>query len=103
MESVGDGRKYFILSSKFLKVAGLRLGDIVDFRFNIDDHDFVELPPELEAALVEDAALSDIWNDLSAGRKRFFCHQISSARQQSARQQATRHRRLEAVVADLKA
>jgi len=93
---VGDGRKYFILSSKFLKGAGLRLGDLAEVRFNIDDQDFVELPPELESALENDTALAEIWNALTAGKKRFFCHQISSAKQQ-----ATRDRRLQAVVDEL--
>lgn len=93
---IADGRKYFILSSKFLKMAELSIGDITEMRFTIDDQDFVDVLPELEAKLEHDNALNDIWASLSAGKKRFYCHQISSAKQQ-----ATRDKRLQAVMTEL--
>lgn len=93
---VADGRKYFILSQKFLDSAGLAIGDIADIRFNIDDQDFVEIPPELEKALVINSALQQKWDLLTSGKKRFYCHQISSAKQQN-----TRDRRLQDVIAQL--
>ena len=95
---IADGRKYFILSARFLKDAGLAEGDMTEMRFNIDDQDFVDIPVELQAALESDGELADIWNALTAGKKRFYCHQISSAKQQS-----TRDRRLQAVVCELQA
>ena len=94
---IADGRKYFILSSKFLKMAELSLGDQVDVKFNIDDQDYVELPAELQTQLEIDAKFFAIWDRLSAGKKRFYAYQISSAKQQS-----TRDRRLQAVLAELK-
>lgn len=93
---VGDGRKYFILSAKFLKDAGLQLGDMAEMRFNIDDQDHVDVPEELLDRLSHDAALSEIWTALTSGKKRFYCHQISSAKQQ-----ATRDRRLQSVIEQL--
>jgi len=93
---VADGRKYFILSAKFLKAASLAVGDMTEMRFNIDDQDFVEVPAELQARLDTDTALRAFWDTLSAGRKRFYCHQISSAKQQ-----ATRDRRLATVLSEL--
>ena len=93
---VADGRKYFILSFKFLSVAGLSVGDTTDMRFNIDDQDFVDVPDELAAALAADKALDDSWNLLTPGRQRFLCHQIASAKRQ-----ATRNRRLQDVLAEI--
>ena len=48
---VADGRKYFILSAKFLSTAGVSVGGATEMRFNIDDQDFVDVPDELADAL----------------------------------------------------
>ena len=93
---IADGRKYFILSQTFLDTAGLACGDRVDVRFNIDDQDYVEIPAELGKALAANADLDLRWNSLTAGKKRFYCHQISSAKQQS-----TRDKRLSSVLAQI--
>ena len=93
---IADARKYFILSSKFLKIAELSIGDITEMSFTIDDQDFVDVPPELEAKLEQNNVLNDIWASLSAGKKRFYCHQVSSAKQQ-----ATRDKKLQAVMTEL--
>ena len=93
---IADGRKYFILSQTFLDTAGLACGDRVDVRFNIDDQDYVEIPAELGKALAANADLDRKWNSLTAGKKRFYCHQISSAKQQS-----TRDKRLSSVLAQI--
>ena len=94
---VADGRKYFILSSKFLKSANLSVGDITEMRFNIDDQDYVDVPIELEARLETDHELHDIWSDLTSGKKRFYCYQISSAKQAK-----TREKRLEKLISEMK-
>lgn len=93
---VADGRKYFILSQKFLETAELKLGDITDVRFNIDDQDYVMVPIELEKALATNADLDLKWKSLTSGKKRFYCYQISSAKHQS-----TRDKRLLNVVSQL--
>ena len=87
--SVADGRKYFILSQKFLQSAGLLLGDWTEMRFNIDDQDFVDIPSELQAYLACNDAFREKWQGLTAGKQRFFCHQISSAKQQITRDKRT--------------
>ena len=94
---IADGRKYFILSSKFLKNAGLSAGDQVEVKFNIDDQDYVEVPAELEAQLDIDTELRAIWEALTAGKKRFYSYQITSAKQQ-----ATRDKRLQKLLAELR-
>ena len=66
-------------------------------RFNIDDQDFVDVPDELADALAADRALDTSWNRLTQGKKRFHCHQIASAKRQ-----ATRDRRLQAVLAEIR-
>ena len=93
---VADGRKYFILSQKFLDNAALHVGDITEIRFNIDDQDYVEIPTELEQALAANSILEAKWNRLTSGKKRFYCYQISSAKQQK-----TRDNRLSNLVAQL--
>ena len=93
---VADGRKYFILSAKFLKTAGLSVGDLTEMRFNVDDQDFVDVPDELDAQLNLNESLREVWTSLSSGKKRFYCHQISSAKQA-----ATRDRRLQMVLSQL--
>ena len=82
---VADGRKYFILSQKFLDKAELKVGDLTDVRFNIDDQDYVDVPVELEKALATNHDLEKKWNTLTSGKKRFYCHQISYAKQQHTR------------------
>ena len=83
---VADGRKYFILSAPFLKAAGLAIGDAVEVRFNIDDQDYVEVPPELEARLQHDDELRALWEGISAGKKRFYCHHLASAKRADTRE-----------------
>ena len=95
---ISDGRKYFILSSKFLKTAGLTIGDNTEMRFNIDDQDFVDVPDELAKQPSLNAPLNNHWMTLSSGKKRFFCHQIASAKQQT-----TRDKRLQSVISQLNA
>ena len=93
---VADGRKYFILSQTFLENAELKLGDITDVRFTIDDQDYVMVPIELEQALATNTDLDLKWKSLTSGKKRFYCYQISSAKHQS-----TRDKRLLNVVSQL--
>lgn len=93
---VADGRKYFILSQKFLDSAELQLGQMADVRFNIDDQDYVDVPIELEKALAANATLERQWDSLTSGKKRFYCHQIASAKQQ-----ATKDKRLLNVISQL--
>ena len=96
-QPVGDGRKYFILSAAFLKTAGLALGQLAEMRFNVDDQDHVDIPPELAEALDEDPDLQARWNALTPGKKRFHGHHL-----QSAKTEKTRAKRLAEVLALLK-
>ena len=93
---VADGRKYFILSQKFLDNAELMVGDMTEVRFNIDDQDYVDIPIELQHALMLNTTLKAKWESLTAGKKRFHCHQVSSAKQQK-----TREKRLADVISQL--
>ena len=93
---VADGRKYFILSQKFLDNAELMVGDMTEVSFNIDDQDYVEVPMELQQAFLSNATLEAKLNSLTSGKKRFHCHQISSAKQQK-----TRDKRLVDIISQL--
>lgn len=93
---IADGRKYFILSQRFLNNAELKIGDITEVRFSIDDQDYVDIPSELTQALATNADLDMKWNNLTSGKKRFYCHRISSAKRQ-----ATRDHRLQTIISEL--
>ena len=93
---VADGRKYFILSQKFLDNAELMVGDVTEVRFNIDDQDYVDIPIEMQHALMSNATLKAKWDSLTSGKKRFHCHHVSSAKQQK-----TRDKRLADVITQL--
>lgn len=93
---VADGRKYFILSQKFLDNAELMVGDVTEVRFNIDDQDYVNIPIELQHTLMVNPTLKAKWDSLTAGKKRFHCHHVSSAKQQK-----TRDKRLADVISQL--
>lgn len=93
---IADGRKYFILSQAFLQQAELQVGDMTELRFNIDDQDFVDIPDEITKELDSDLKFAEKWDALSTGKKRFYCYQISSAKQPS-----TRDKRVKLLIKDL--
>lgn len=95
-QPVGDGRKYFILSAKFLKDAGLSVGSWTEMRFNIDDQDHVDVPNELERIIETREDIKQIWDTLSPGKKRFHCHAIDSGKTEK-----TRTKRVASVIQQL--
>ena len=76
----GDGRRYVIVPPDLCKNTGVDLGDVVEFRFRVDDQDFVDVPAPLEEAIQAAPALADIWSNLTAGKKRMFAHHVGSAK-----------------------
>lgn len=76
----GDGRRYVIVPPVVSKVTGLDLGDLVEFRFRVDDQDFVDTPAALQDAIDADDELRSIWDGLTAGKKRMFAHHVASAK-----------------------
>ncbi|MBI1188752.1 MAG: hypothetical protein GC206_15710 [Alphaproteobacteria bacterium] len=87
------GRRFFLLSKRFLRAAGLAVGDVVEMRFAIDESDAVDTPPEITAALRRNAAFRHAWTALTPGAQRAFAHRVSSAKASS-----TRERRLSEVI-----
>lgn len=71
---------YLLLSQTRLKEMGLRVGDAVEVRFNIDTSDVVDLPEALEAALAGNAAAAEAWEALTPGRQRGLVHLVASAK-----------------------
>lgn len=74
------GRWYLLLSKRFLKSAGLELGDWVTVRFRIADQDAVEVPDALQQALDADAHAMAVWKSLTPGKRRGLAYQVSSAK-----------------------
>ena len=74
------GRWYVMLSKTLLKEARLSLGDTARVRFLVTDQDYVEVPPELSLALAENVAAAEVWESLSAGKRRGFAHRVLSAK-----------------------
>ena len=77
---VGDGRRYFIVSSEIKKNTGLDVGDVVEMRFRIDDQDHVDVPRGLELAIQSDDEANRHWDTLTAGKKRMFAFHVASAK-----------------------
>lgn len=92
----GDGRRYFIVSPKVLKGAGVAVGDVVEMRFRVDDQDRVDVPDALARALARDPAAREAWDRLTPGRRRGLAHLVHGARTE-----ATALRRVEEVLAEI--
>ncbi|MEM6599727.1 MAG: YdeI/OmpD-associated family protein [Cyanobacteria bacterium P01_C01_bin.69] len=75
-----NGRYYLLLSKRFLKLAGLELGDWVTVRLRIADQDAVNVPPALQRALEEDGHAKAMWEKLTPGKRRGLAYQVASAK-----------------------
>lgn len=78
----GQGKTYLMLSKRWLKQAGLALGDTVEVAFRIADQDAVSLPDSLRHALNGNTKANKAWADLSAGKQRALAHLVSTAKRQ---------------------
>ena len=76
----GAGRRYFILSKRVLKEAGLSVGDLVEMRFALDATDAVAIPAAIAGALKRSKAFAKAWAALTPGAQRAFVHRVSSAK-----------------------
>jgi uncharacterized Ntn-hydrolase superfamily protein len=93
-----QGRRYLFTSKAFMKQAGVKQGDTVTVRFNLADANHVELPVELEDALKADRLAARVWEKLTPGKKRGLVYRISSAAME-----ATRVKRVELILDEIKA
>ena len=74
------GRWYLLLSKKMLKAMGAAVGDTVEVRLAIADQDAVDLPQALAAALGRDAAMRNLWDAQTPGKRRGLAHRVASAK-----------------------
>lgn len=79
------GVAIFIFSQKFLREQDLEVGDRVEIRFNVGDSEFVDVPEELQNALDDNEAASNLWADFTPGRKRGFAAMVNGAKQPATR------------------
>ncbi len=93
----GHGKIYLIVSKAILKEIGLELGDQVTVQFTVADQKYVSVPGELEAALKQDKTAMKVWNALTPGKQRAFCHTVNSAKTKP-----TIEKRVKAVMLSLK-
>lgn len=92
-----SGRKwYLLLSLKYLKKCGAKLGDHVDVEFTLDDPDAVDVPPELRHAVDTNGRATQIWEQMTPGKKRGLAYRVASAKRPE-----TRQRRVEAVLEEI--
>jgi hypothetical protein len=59
---------YLILGSARLKAMGLKVGMLIELRFNIADQDGVDVPEELLGALIAPKAAQRAWDALTPGK-----------------------------------
>ena len=95
-QPAGQGKYYLILSRRFCKSAGLERGDVAVVGFNVADQNAVDVPSELEYALDANQRAREIWNSISAGKKRGLAYRVSSAQRA-----ATKENRVEEVLETL--
>ena len=95
-QPAGNKRWYLMLSKKFLKTSQLSLGDRVHVELQVADQDAVGVPKELRMALESDDRAQEIWNGLTAGKRRGFAYRVSSAKRVE-----TRERRVAEVIESL--
>ena len=82
------GEWYLILSKKFLKEAGVGLGDRVVVEFEIADQNAVEVPEDLMAELMKRRSdVLEAWENLPPGGRRAFAHRVASAKRPGTREQ----------------
>ena len=93
----GGGRRFLILSKKFLKKADLHLGQTVGVQFTLDSPDLVEVPPALQKALDADRKMALLWSDLTPGKRRGLCHRVATAQRPE-----TIQRRVEEVLEEIR-
>lgn len=90
------GRRYVLLSKKFLRQCGLSAGDVTEIRFRIADQEAVDVPAELRFALDVNDQAREVWDQITAGKRRSLAWTIASAKRRETREQ-----RVEEVIATL--
>ena len=69
--------RHIILGRDLMRAAGLRIGDVVEVRFNIADPDAVVVPEPLERALDANEQARAAWDALTPGRRRKYWISLS--------------------------
>ena len=87
------GKWYVLLPRRTLKKLRLGVGDAVYIAFEIADQEAVDVPSGLRHALEVNQRATDVWETLTAGKRRSFAFRVSSAKQIE-----TRERRVEEVL-----
>lgn len=82
--------RHVILSRDLLRTAGLKVGDVVEFRFNVADQDAIALPQELEQMLDDEPGARTAWEALTPGRRRGLAHLVSKLKSPESRQRKAR-------------
>ena len=92
----GERIWYLMVSRKVMSRLGKAIGDDVSVRFGVADQNAVEIPDALQEMLDDNPRLREIWDTLSAGKRRGLVHPIATARTAP-----TLHKRLTALEATL--
>ncbi|QDT10802.1 YdeI/OmpD-associated family protein [Planctomycetes bacterium K23_9] len=87
------GKWFLMVSKKLQRLCGVSLGDRVFISFDIADKDAITVPMELQYALEANDAAREVWDSLTAGKRRSFCYRVDSAKMVE-----TRERRVEEVI-----
>lgn len=91
-----NGRWYLMLPKSLIKKAGIGIGTAVEVAFKVLPQDEVEVPVELAVALQTQLKAREAWAALSPGKQRGLAYLVASAKQP-----ATKDRRVEQVTAIL--
>ncbi|CAN1565313.1 Protein of unknown function DUF1905 [Fimbriimonadaceae bacterium] len=83
----GTGSFYIMVSASLRKRLRLELGDPVEVNLTIVDPNVVDAPEDILSAIQADDFNLFKWEVLTAGTKRGFLHEITSAKTASTRQE----------------
>ncbi len=72
--------RYMIVSPDVFSSSGLRIGENVEIRFNLDDTEQVTIPDELSEALDAAPLARAAWCGLTAGRRRALAYWVGKPR-----------------------
>jgi len=92
----GDDRRYFIVSAILKKQIGVRLGDVIEMRFNMDDQNHVDVPQALLGVINNNSKIKKRWDQLTPGRRRGLAYRV-----QSAKTLPTQNKRIAEVLSEI--
>ena len=87
LQRQASGETWLRFGRSWLRDAGIAVGEVVAVELGLDpDPDRVDLPPELEAVLAQDAEAAEAWAALTPGKQRTMAYGIGRGKAADTRE-----------------